>query len=300
MANRPKTSPRIDRTPEICAKRFDSVRSPPHHRVQSAGNAVSRVKTPFETPLLAARVQEAPSASSRSDTHPKPAMMTARRRNPLSRCAAALVASLAIGTGPMVNCASAEILLAEYDVFNDTGDWSVDEFVSNYIIAETFIPTITGTVASVQVAVSKSGETTIPLSWTIRSTYESAVNGLQPDLSPAGALSVGTLAANDCPTSRTGWISVPMTPVDLEMGQNYALVGTAIGTNSIYRWWNKTNTTDYIGRHLVGYYTEPQLELGSGSDDVGFRIIAVPEPSCVPLLLLGALAGCAGVVRRRA
>ncbi len=228
--------------------------------------------------------------------------MTARRRNTLSRCAAALVASLVIGTGPIVNRASAEILLAEYDVFSATGSWSSIMFDVNYIVAETFVPTITGTAFAIDVAVSKDVTTTIPMSWTIRSTYMSEWNGIQPDFSPAGALATGSLAAADCPDVAGGckdWTRVVMTPAELQTEQTYALVATA-NTDEIYRWWTRTSGTGGNGTHLVGWYSDPQGALGSGTGDAGFRIIAVPEPSCVPLLLLGALAGCAGVVRRRA
>lgn len=89
-----------------------------------------------------------------------------------------------------------------------------------------------------------------------------------------------------------------MTPVELQTGQSYALVASAIGTNSVYRWWGKYGGSGYSGRHLDGYYTDPQEDLGSSSNDVGFRINGVPEPSSVVALLSG-MVGLVGLIRRR-
>lgn len=208
-----------------------------------------------------------------------------------------IVVVITIAVSAIAGPAFADITLAEYDVFSAPGDWSADMFYPNYIIAQTFVASATGTVSSIQVAVSKLTTTDVPMTWTIRSTYQSAYNGLQPDFTAGGALSTGTLANADCPGYRS-WATVQMSAAELQAGQHYALVGTAFGSDSVYMWYGKSGAPDYPGRHLAGYYSDPQEALGSSSDDVGFRVIAVPEPSSV-MALLGGIVGLGGLVRRR-
>ncbi len=215
---------------------------------------------------------------------------------------------LAIAMSVTVSPASAQTILAEYDIFNDTGDWTggilrqvvFTDFTLDTILGVRFVATATGTVSSIQVPVSRTGPANVPITWTIRSTYVSSYDGIQPDFSATGALSTGTLEADGCPDARSGWVSVQMTPAELVEGQTHALVASAVGlTDSYYYWWSMHGGEGYNGKYLVGYVTQPQEQLGTSTGDLGFRIVAVPEPSSV-LAMMGGLVGLIGLRRRRA
>lgn len=149
-------------------------------------------------------------------------------------------------------------ILAQYDIFNSTGTWSHDVFITNYIIAETFKVDTAGVVGSVDGTWEAVGAPTTPLKVEVRSTYRSLANGLQPDMSANGLLYSGTIGWESM-SSDPIWANCLVNPVKLvggnpvvlQTGTDYAVVCTAAGTNSVYRWHDKNGGWDYPGRHLV-------------------------------------------------
>jgi hypothetical protein len=193
-------------------------------------------------------------------------------------------------------------IIAQYDVFADGGIWTADPFYNNYVMAQSFVPTVSGTVVSVDTTIHRysTSSTTIPIQLSITGIWNSGLNGLQPDFS--NVLSTGTVSALDPVLNGTAkaWVNAVMTPATLSAGTTYMLVATAAGTNLDYVWYEKygSGTTGYAsGNELIGYIGDSVLGNQSGYD-LPFRIngadeAAVPEPTTFVGLGIGLVVLCA-------
>lgn len=195
-------------------------------------------------------------------------------------------------------------VLGQYDIFAGTGNWSHTLFVTNAVVAETFRVNTAGVVGSVDAPWEAVGTPTIPLKVEVRSTTtNTSGNGLQPDLSANGLLYAATIGYQSM-SSNPIWVNCPVSPVKLvggnpialQTGVDYAIVCSAIGTNSVYMWHSKTGDPYPTGRHLQGYVGD---WLGSSTGDMGFRVNGVvPEPASLISLGCG-LMGLIGMKFRR-
>lgn len=171
-------------------------------------------------------------------------------------------------------------------------------FYNNYVLAQTFVPTISGTLSSIQAPIHTSygGDTkNIPISFEIRSTYDSGLNGWQPNFGVA-ALATGSVAAND-PTLNgffIGWVNVPMTPYELQAGQRYAIVASALGTDSAYEWYSDGIGSAYPdGTELTGYAGDTIF--GQQDRDLAFQVnVAISNQPPVLTLPTSPLTGVVG------
>lgn len=191
-----------------------------------------------------------------------------------------------------VAAASAETqVAAQFDYFTASGGVWMQPFYPNYVIAQTFVATISGTVHSVDATVQRnfSGDPSgVPISFEIRSVYDSGWNGWQPDFAVA-ALSTGSVSADDPLLNDwfINWVNVPMTAYELVAGQRYAVVATAHGSYGAtegYDWYaNGFDGSAYPdGNLLVGYAGDPIL--ANQEYDLPFRInVTVAPPSALAI-----------------
>jgi hypothetical protein len=199
--------------------------------------------------------------------------------------------------------AAAPVITAQYDYFAASGSSWTESFSDNSIIAQTFVPTISGRLTSINATVHTSyggNPQGIPISFEIRSVWNSGANGMQPDRRAGVApLSTGSVSASDPLINDMfiKWANVSMTPCELQAGQMYAIVVSALGTSSAYEWYSKGDNTAYpAGRELVG--NNGDTVLAQQSCDLSFRVNVVPEPGS--LLALGSgLMGLLGLRFRR-
>lgn len=182
------------------------------------------------------------------------------------------LAGLALTLGQGV--ARAGVVAAQFDFFADGGFTYIQPFYANYILGQTFTPTVSGVLTSVETTIHRSQSTSIPLKFEIRPIRDAGPNGLQPDMQPgATVLATGQMSATD-PQFDTFFITfkkVEMSPTSLQAGTLYGLVVSAIGTDQVYQWYTKGNGAGYAdGRLFVGYNGDTTL--GGQTADVPFRI----------------------------
>ncbi len=215
--------------------------------------------------------------------------------------------ALAMLMAVMPASAAAPVITAQHDFFTASGMTWMQPFYPNYIIAQTFVPKVSGRLQSIDTTVHTYylGDTKgIPISFELRSVWDSGMNGWQPDRRPGVApLATGSVSSTnaDLNDDFIKWVNVSMTPCDLQAGQMYAIVASALGTGGTYEaydWYAKgTDGAAYPdGRLLVGYNGDAIL--GQQSYDLPFRVLVTPEPGS--LLALGSgLIGLLGLRFRR-
>src|SRR5690606_11875434 len=123
-------------------------------------------------------------------------------------------------------------IIAEFDYSSSPGSTFQQPFYENYRIQQTFTPTATGDLDSVDLTISShvaNNPDMVPLSVAIYAVADSGLNGLQPT---GAALATGMIAADDpqFDTPFIEWINVDMTPYELQQGTTYALLADALPT----------------------------------------------------------------------
>lgn len=216
-----------------------------------------------------------------------------------------IVAAISVMAG--ASAASAGII-AQFDAFNSAGTWYEQPFYTNYYIAQTFTTTAAGMVNSVDMplsSVAANNPDHLPLNVSIQPLGPDTINGRQPT---GTILSSGSIAYNDPQFSGFSliWINIPLTPAtQLAAGQTYALVAT-VGSpgdtypNQAYNWFSKSEKD--VHNNPVDLYPGGQLAVNSSdvyaqqpNQDVAFRINALPEPTGLAVLCVGA----AGLLLKR-
>lgn len=190
-------------------------------------------------------------------------------------------------------------IIAQFDFFNSSANVYQEPFYANYRFMQTFTPTASGTLGSVDVTVHRVNATaSAPLTIKIYNLVEVRPNGLQPTGDP---ISVGTLASNDPQFNAflITWKNVTMTPVALTGGVKYGLVVDGGGYPEEYTWYSRyqTGTDLYSGGNLAiafGSNTFAQQD-----NDVPFRINTAVELTGIEmrngaatLSWTGATSGC--------
>ena len=209
----------------------------------------------------------------------------------------AMVIIFALAVAP---AAATTEIAAQFDFFALGGIATLLPFSANCVYAQTFVPTLSGPLSSIDalVHIAYGGDPGgIPISFEIRSVWASDLNGWQPDFS-VPALSTGSL---DASTPGLGglfydWMNVSMTPFELEAGTMYAIVASAVGTDMDYRWYSKGDGTAYpAGTGMQGYSGQSD-PLGPQNWDLPFRVwVTIPPANQAPVLDVSA-APTAGAV----
>lgn len=174
--------------------------------------------------------------------------------------------------------ASAQTIIAQHDYSGGTS-YSGVAFWPDYVIAQTFVATTTATVGSIDVTVQKWSPTAVPVSFEIRSVWDSGANGWQPDFS-VPALSTGSVSPDDPQWSDWTdlWINVPMTPYELQAGERYAIVATAHGSATWdiqpYVWLIAGGVPDYADGNVLEGFAGDTI-LATQDRDAPFRVNAV-------------------------
>ncbi|HUW58371.1 MAG TPA: PEP-CTERM sorting domain-containing protein [Planctomycetota bacterium] len=187
--------------------------------------------------------------------------------------------------------ASADEIIAEFDVFSSSGSWSPSVLYDGaQWMAQTFTAAATGTAYSVDLALVSNVENNpdnLPLRVQLRTTYDSGANGILPTNT---IIAQGSIAHDNSGIAGTSdWTNIPLSPADLSVGTMYAVViKTDNMTDDAYRWYGKwVSGTDLYpgGRAVIKLEESGQYNFGG---DLGFRVNgAIPEPATMVLLSLG-------------
>jgi len=210
------------------------------------------------------------------------------------RCAC----SMAALSAAFIICQPAEatFIVAQYDVFADSGNWVMQPTYEGQYVGQTFTATSAGTLESIDIplqSVDANNPGSVPFMVELRTTYDSGINGWQPTDT---ILSSGTIVPSDPQFDSIfiSWKTIDMSPCELAQGEIYAIVCNALPSVDAYNWYSKAGGAGYSGgKALVGDWSSGLL---AGQNwDLGFRVNCVPEPAMLALLSVGA----AALVRRR-